>query len=562
MLVLAIAPYREARADLGDCFTALAPVGQAAKAAKVGSTAAACMSAASGDPMMAMVIAAMTAAAVGGMFSTIDECNALVETNLGQVVAAALLKLPLPLTDEQKTLLTQFASGHMPPGVSFTELIAAIPGLNALPAYLKCGCNVAGAPGEFEKIANEYKESVQGCGDFFGDAKDAFFEWVGSGMESLFGGHDFVPGVQQEFSCYKYVMPPNIWTSVKLIAPGEEGGNMCDNTYCPSGYVILEKTAPSGSKQHICLANCPTPTKKFTPGGSCYGTDEWTKSGGRCRPAHSEQCCAPGEKVETWGVCEPRCALSEYYDTKKAVCSKCPPGLTNALTSCKPCPGGHVIWSFDQPGAPKPPGNVVIRIPPAEPAGPQPPSSRAVPPESAQSSGPVTQRGQETVTATPGGPTIATEPGKCVPCPRNWIPVYYADPAKNSLGYCRECPPRTYANVNKCLPLNCPGGYDPNDPHACRQRGTYPVAPVPPPLPHDSSIRRPGAGPATTSVPPPGDRRFAPPGTTIQRAPPTVPQQKTQQKPPPAVIQQAPTMRLAPPPCSPGLRFVNGQCVR
>jgi hypothetical protein len=568
-LALVVEPAHVARADLGDCFTALAPVGQAAKAAEVGSTAAACLSAASGDAMMAMTIAAMTAAAVGGMFSTIDECNALVDNMLGQVIAAALLKLPLPLTSEQEDQLKQFANGNFPPGVTFREIIGAIPGLNAMPVYLSCGCSVAGAPGEFERIASEYKDSVEGCGDFFGDAKDAFFEWLGSGMESLFGGHDFVPGVQMETSCYVYEMPSEIWTAKYISSPSRRG---CGATLCQPGHVVMERTLPSGEKQWKCSAECPAPANTFQPGGSCYGTDEYTVTDGRCYAAHKEECCAPGEKVETWGVCERRCPLGEFYDTRNQTCANCPPGQTNALTKCEVCPPGQIIWNFDKPGTPRPPGQFAIpgTPPPSQFTAPRSPAQRVAPVPPPSPSGSPSERSQ-TAIANPSGPIIATEPGKCVPCPTNWVPVFHGDSKKSSLGHCEECPRRSIASLGKCQPLNCPGGYDPDNPHTCLPVSrTSPVVPVIPGARPGPSTQRPGPGPATTAVPPPGDRRTAPPGTTIQRAPTTVPQSRTQQTPPamiqrtpPVTIQRAPpAMRQAPSPCPPGLRFVNGQCIR
>ncbi len=622
-LMLAFAPAQVAQASLGDCFDALAPIGTAAEAAKVGATAAACLSAASGDPIMAMTIAAMTAAAVGDMFSTVDECNALINSNLGQVIAAALLSLPLSLSAEQKSLLEQFANGNMPPGLSFTELIATIPGLNLLTVYMQCGCDVAGAPGEFAKIADEYKDSVVGCANFIGDAVVAFLEWMGSGMESLFGGHDFVPGIQMETECNNYEMPANIWTAKRIITRSERRSS-CGNTWCRDGFVILEQTAPSGAKQYMCASSCPEFTRTFQPGDLCYGGNEWAQVGERCFPAYRQECCPPGEKVKTWGVCEPACPIDEYFDTKANACSKCPPGQTNAVTECALCPAGQVIWNFDQPGTPKPPGLVATPgpLPPSESAAPRSPAQRVAPgplPRPSPPPGTVTSggvpplpRGPQVMTQSPSGPVLATVPGKCVPCPANWIPVYHADRTKSSLGHCEECLPGTSSSLGQCRPLNCPGGYDPNNPHTCLP--TYEAVPV---IPGDRPL--PTARPGVIIIPVVPDGRTCPQGTRlvagscvpVRQAPPqssqpqqcppnmvpnprgpgcipsssavgaqpgvppsgmrapaqpttTTPQTRTQQAPPPTMLQRTPppAIRQAPPPCPPGLRFVNGQCVR
>jgi hypothetical protein len=345
-LTLAVGPADVARADLGACFTALAPVGQAAKAAEVGSTAAACLSAASGDPIMAMTIAAMTSAAIGGLFSTIGECNDLIDTSLGQVIAAALLTLPLPLNDDQRKLLEQFAKGNMPPGISFRELIAAIPGLNALSAYMQCGCNVAGAPGEFAKIAKEYADSVEECGNFFTDAGEAFLEWVGSGFESLFGGHDFVPGPQEEYTCYVYTMPPDIWTAT-TIRPESRG---CGSHVCPAGYVIAERTVmPSGTKQYKCTEKCPE-APIVVMDNVCYAQDNITPVNRVCQfTGVTVQCCDKGQRVDKTGACLPACPAGyQYWDTQAGQCRNCSTGwypdyqsANNSIGECVECPSGE-----------------------------------------------------------------------------------------------------------------------------------------------------------------------------------------------------------------------------
>ena len=489
-LTLAFASASIARADIFDCFAALAPLDKAAKAAEVGAAAGACMSTASGDPIMAMTIAALTSAAVGGAFSTVGECNSLIDSIVGQTIAAALLALDLGMSDAQKNLLKQFASGNTPPGLSFKEIVASIPGLQTLPLYIQCGCNVAGAPGEFAKLAEEYARSVEGCGNFFGDAKDAFFEWVGSGMESLFGGHDFVPGVQQETDCYLYEMPANVWTATAITDRPHAG---CGSTMCPEGLLIVERKNAAGKREYMCSPTCPEPVKSFQPGGMCYFTDVWMPIAGRCAPGQEQQCCEPGQKVVAGGVCGPACAPDEFFDAKTGDCSpcqensvpvftssgnsigrceKCPPGLTSILTGgkCMPCPPGQIMYASDQPASParrnqpataRQPGSSGYAVRPGAPP-PRGPSGVAMSP-------------------IPAGQLMSGLAGKCWPCAPNWTPVYQSDPAKSSFGRCEECPPGTYSqhdvvqyfptgpngemrpdpNPGRCRSLNCPGGLDP-----------------------------------------------------------------------------------------------------
>jgi hypothetical protein len=131
-------------------------------------------------------------------------------------------------------------------------------------------------------------------------------------------------------------------------------------------------------------------------------------------------------------------------------------------------------------------------------------------------------------------------------CPQNWFPVYYYDARNNSLGYCKECDPGTYLDVPKlsqvppkdpitgawlvqppqpkCVPLNCPAGLDPNNPHVCR---TPPPNDVAKPV-----VPVPGGGPGVIVVP----------GGVGPRV---------------GVVPGGP----AHPPCPPGKRPVAGACV-
>ena len=343
-----------------------------------------------------------------------------------------------------------------------------------------------------------------------------------------------------------------------------------------------------------------------------------------------KSCCEAGQRVGMWGSCEPACPAPQYFDIATGMCTDCtgnaipvydspgqssagrcqdcPPDLTRVLTrtggECKPCPPGQIVWNLNQPGAPKPPGLVVApgSLPQSDAASRRPQAQQPAPGSQTQRVAPKSppeQSGPAVATASPTGPLFAVEAGKCVPCPKNWIPVYHADRTKSSFGHCEECPPGTSTELPvsamvgsavlapQCRPLNCPGGrYDPKDPHTCLQ--TIKAAPVPPgvgpPCPQGTRLiagscvperqaptqssrpgppcpigmvpnpRGPGCIPGSAAV---GAQPVVPPSDTRAPARPTAtPRATTQQSPPP------PTTIRPPPRCPQGLRLVNGQCVR
>jgi hypothetical protein len=399
---------------------------------------------------------------------------------------------------------------------------------------------------------------------------------------------------------------------------------------------------------------------------SCCAQGQRVAMRDRCEPSVRNFCVnqtVPDgpTRVAIWGRCEAvcrppqifdiatgRCADCEgntipLYDADPAInsrgrCEQCPPDLTRELSTaaptsfaapniraagvCKPCPPGQIIWNFSRPDARRkfeqvtraaPPGaDAASPMPPTHrpasgaapaPAGPKSPAQRATPAPPSPDTGPP----GPTVAASPvpGGPILATEPGKCVPCPRNWIPVYHSDPTKSSFGHCERCPPGTSTDLSpasmvgaaalapQCRPLNCPGGLDPKNPHACRP--TYQTAPV---IPGDRPAAQPGAV-VVPAVPgaapcPPGTRLVGgtcvavpqPPTQTLRPTPcppgmipnprgpgciSSGPPGAMRPAPPPSAARppaqtpktpQAGTPAAPPPRCPPGTRLVDFQCVR
>jgi len=497
--VAVFASAEPARANLVDCFKALAPIEQVGKAAEVSAAAGACLSAASSDPMMALTIAGLSAAAFGGAFSDIDSCNAKANDVAGKLIAEALLSLPLLSADDKK-LLQGFVQGSLP--ISFVDVIAAIPGLNLLPTYIACGCNVAGLPGEFEKIARQYKETVEGCGEFLedavsavatfiGDAGQAYAEAVASPFHNPTGPAPEVP------PCYAPVeLQAEMWTSKYINGTDYKGcWTYSPVLTCAKGFVIVEKTVapgdkiyPAGTKLYKCTARCPGPDISYRPGDVCYATTDWYAVDGRCIPAGGSQvCCESGQNLDSSGRCSPACPKTAVYDTQTracspcpenaapayvnpgqtsiGVCQKCPPGLTGLSGTCAPCPPGQVIWSLDQPPPPacrQTSQGLECDVPepsadgkPAASDGPpkqagsrmttRPGAPSATQPVGAMSARPAAPFGAGGSTATvQHGPLLLPE-GKCAPCPDNWTPVYRYDRTKSSFGHCVECPPGTYS---------------------------------------------------------------------------------------------------------------------
>jgi hypothetical protein len=340
-----------ARADITDCFQALAPLEQAVKAAEVAAKAGGCSSAAAGDPLMAMTIAAMTAAAVAGEFSTIAQCNSLVDSSVGRLIAKALLQLPLDTYT--KTMLQQFINGSLP--VSFTELVASLPGLNAMIYYMQCGCNVAGAPGEFQKLADDYADAAESCANLASDVVNAGLDAMGDFGESIheaLHGPSLTPGVQQETSCYVWTLPDEIWTKKHITT---DPAFDCDVIRCEKGHYVVHKTDLSGTKLSKCVAACPDPIKTFKGGSQCYSTVDSKPVNGVCTQLPGVvHCCAPGQAVFKWGVCSPACSDGiQYYDTKLNRCTACKTGWypvykssESSVGACAECrPGQTYDWS-------------------------------------------------------------------------------------------------------------------------------------------------------------------------------------------------------------------------
>jgi hypothetical protein len=395
--LLALQPMR---ADIGDCFTAIAPAGQISKAAEVAAKAGGCVSAASGDPLMAMTIAALTAAAVGGEFSTIDQCHNMIDGSVGKLIAEALLKLPWP--SDIKGLLQDFVDGKLP--VKFSELIFSIPALQTLPVYIECGCSVAGAPGEYEKLAKEYAEAAKACANFASDAAKAALDTVGGWGESIheaLHGPSLHPGTQEEQTCYgPTTLPDGIWTEKPILgAPIYPGSGLpygCGALICAPGHVVM-KTEVGGKTLNKCSASCPEATPiGFTPGDQCYSEAIWTPVQGVCKKAGKGYCCGDGKAAFEWGKCEPVCGRGKGLQDGE--CATCKRWQTSTLNRCNDiCPNGV----YYDPNAPTTP---TVSFKPS--GAPQAATAVGLPGQ-----GPPGRADRGNVTAIPGGASVPSRGG-------------------------------------------------------------------------------------------------------------------------------------------------------
>jgi hypothetical protein len=333
----AIASSTNANANILACFKALAPLDEAKKAAEVSAKAAACMSQASGDPMMAMTIAALSAGAVSGKFSGVDQCNAMVDGAVGKLIAEALLTI-LP-DGAAKDQLTQFVQGKS--AFTLKEILNGIDFLKPVLGYIECGCDVAGAPGDYAAIAKEYADKISECGSFFGDAGHWFIDGAGSVAGDVAGVFNHGGGATEYDTCGPSYVANDIWT--KTVIHAYDGKNICQ-FYCSKGSYLLEKTE-AGNKLYECIAKCPDAEK--THDDLCsYST--YTSGGGVCNNTSSVSCCTPGHKVVEWGVCSPACTPgAEYWNTVDNKCEICSAGTkSNGADPCIPCANnGYVSLS-------------------------------------------------------------------------------------------------------------------------------------------------------------------------------------------------------------------------
>src|SRR5262245_42181207 len=335
-MVTLVAP-QPAPAGITDCFTAIAPVGQIGKATEIAAKAGGCVSQASGDPLMAMTIAALIAAAGADQFSTSDECKGAINGAVGHLIAEALLQV-MP-AGYAKDLLQDFVDGKLP--VTFSDLLFNIPGGQLLSYYIECGCSVAGAKGDAEQLAKEYVQAAKECANFLGDAKDAvlgFFGGVGESIDHWLHGTPMHEGVQQEQVCYSpTVLPDGFWTEKPIttvpLYPNEPVPYGCAGALiCAPGHVVIEQQF-GAKKLNKCSANCPASSyDPFTPGDKCAVKVNWTTVNKVCKPVHMAHCCGDGQAMFELDKCSPVCG--EGQGLQNGECAPCKPWQKSALNQC------------------------------------------------------------------------------------------------------------------------------------------------------------------------------------------------------------------------------------
>jgi hypothetical protein len=187
VIALLVALGTPVRAGITDCLEAIAPVSEASKLAEMASSVSACGGEASSNPVMAAAIALMVALRVDNQFNSTDQCNALVSSTIGKLVAEALGQLGIIDEADVQSILNNYIS------------ISDIPGSEVLLHYTQCGCAIAGAADDAKKIADQYLAKVNGCVGFIGD--------VGGAIKQFFTSGPFKEGEHCLFDCAQLEAP-------------------------------------------------------------------------------------------------------------------------------------------------------------------------------------------------------------------------------------------------------------------------------------------------------------------------------------------------------------------
>ena len=461
-LALALAIAAPAQADVMDCIEAVAPLDNAKQAAEVAAKAGQCMGQASGDPVMAATIVAMAALYAGDAFDDIAQCMGMIDSIIGKAVALALLKTGVPLPGELKDKLLDVAEGSVK--------ISDVPALQPLLMYVSCGCQVAGAPGTYEQIANDYIKSVEGCADFAADAVAFAGDLIESGIDAV--GEGITKVIEFAESCFDGsfcgLVDDDGSDCVIHVFPKSKFGNWvphdinwgsaasCGEWICAEGgwskWQI--KDGKKWSTCSICnqawalndagtCAPCGGPISKTISADSmCLNvvTGYPTDDGAHCNKVESQtSCCAAGQVMKPVGwkdkvtcdlmkmaiggqctnvdkataQCVAACPYSKYFDTVTGTCTSCNfdsvPVFASADSSigqCKQCPPG--LNGSGQTCEPCGPGEVVWTLSPPKKQQKQPGPMAAVPPKKEKAG--ATQKQPGPIAAKPSLDAIAQPP--------------------------------------------------------------------------------------------------------------------------------------------------------
>lgn len=290
-----------ARADVVDCFSALAPLDSVAKLSEIASKTSACGSEAASNPLMAVVMAVMIVLRVEEMFEGADKCNEMVDGVAGALIGAGLKAIGIEGSEIEALILGQIK-------------LSMIPGLgDTLLHFTSCGCAVAGAIDDIKAVAEEYVASVQGCKEFAGEAMAT----VGSGVFSS-GWFSHGAGDPGTIDMPPYVCPAGFLGKTPLL-------NVCENK-------------PSSDPKGVGTYTCSWDKHSYLP----------TKLG--------EQVVYNGQTVPCY--CE---GGATAIDIGAGFTCRCPKGEGyNNDGTCKPCAKGQALGADGQcrPGNP----NEVINL--------------------------------------------------------------------------------------------------------------------------------------------------------------------------------------------------------
>lgn len=338
-------------------------VGIAANAAEMveaTAKAAACVSAATQDPIQAVVIVLLTALAVAGEFSGSDACEQMVNTAIGKLIATAFQESGIDkVLDKVKAgtsdKIAQFIGGSA--NEAITEIIPP------LAQWAGCGCAVAGLVGDISDLAKdilekakEIKEDAEKCSpelatviEVFDDAVEFFSDGVDKVGEFLDDAYCATLGaVFSDDDCNK---KPPVWVDCTngnvLYGAGKGIVAVGNNTfYSENENAICQCPSFTTPLLEGSYLQCKCPIEGQTVQGNvcgCTGTDTviafpgYTPFCGKC----------PEGAIEQNGQCV-SCGAAAVINYKSYVseASKNEPWAVNHDKVCQDC-GDRSLASAD-----------------------------------------------------------------------------------------------------------------------------------------------------------------------------------------------------------------------
>lgn len=411
---------------------------------------------AAGDVALIATVTAMVAAGQAGAFSDYNSCNNMITGQFGKILAGFLTEGAVGsaarklLGDTVVDQLIAFVSDET------ATNIAQIEALQPIFRYLTCGCSIASKADAAAHIASGYLSDVKECGGAVAGIAKALYDGIVSGVDAvdefLFGGDATPPPhhvTETRVVCdtWQTVLADGFSAEVQWFGDTLAQGYVARSVPTVQTFPIYENSLSLPRKQTgsfdavvrydttITSCMCPSPGVIETRdiGGGQIEFRCGCPYGGRAFDSANRICqCNADERREN-GECV-ACLAESWSETAQTI----------RLVTGSMATGSCVAFDRTCPAGQKP----------------------ALSANGLQ---------MYCVAACPSGSFYVRAPGQlpsqgtCAACQRNSVPVPGSIEA--GLLQCSQCPAGTSAmpGTRECLPLNCMGRVDPNDPHACEQ---------------------------------------------------------------------------------------------